>query len=179
MNKYYQILNLSPNASEDDIKKAYKKLALKYHPDRNQDNKEEAAEKFKEISNAYQILTSGDKQNQNIKVDRYGFIDPNELFASFFNMNNTNNNNPNELFAQFFNMNPTMSQQGRTGINVFNINPGSNSSFQINIGSAMARGSASMSHQSVQTKIVDGKRIDTITEVRNGVISKKTIVRQL
>tara|TARA_E500000178_G_C16807216_1_gene655274 strand:+ start:368 stop:850 length:483 start_codon:yes stop_codon:yes gene_type:complete len=160
MNKYYQILNLSPNASEDDIKKAYKKLALKYHPDRNQDNKEEAAEKFKEISNAYQILTNKDKP-QAVNIGRGGFVDP------------------NELFAQFFNMNPTMSQQGRTGINVFNINPGSNSSFQINIGSAMARGSASMSHQSVQTKIVDGKRIDTITEVRNGVISKKTIVRQL
>ena len=63
MLKYYKVLGINHNASEEEIKKAYKKLALKYHPDRNIENKEEAANKFKEISEAYEILTNKDKQN--------------------------------------------------------------------------------------------------------------------
>jgi len=159
MNKYYEILGLKPNASEDDIKKAYKKLALQYHPDRNSENPEEAAEKFKEISNAYQILTNKDKQMQGLNMGRSGFVDP------------------NELFAQFFNMSQGMNSRGGSSVNIFNMNPGSNSTFEINIGGNM--GTASVSQQSVQTRIVNGQRIDTITEIRNGVISKKTVVRQL
>ena len=53
----YKILELSENANQDDIKKAYQNLAKKYHPDKNKDNKEEATEKFKEILNAYYILS--------------------------------------------------------------------------------------------------------------------------
>ena len=159
MNNYYEILGLKSGASEDDIKKAYKKLALKYHPDRNKDNPDTAEEKFKEISNAYQILTNKDKQLQGINMGSTGFIDP------------------NELFAQFFNINQGINPRGGSNVNIFNMNPGSNSTFEINIGGHM--GSASISQQSVQTRIVNGKRIDTITEIRNGVISKKTIVRQL
>jgi DnaJ-class molecular chaperone len=53
---YYDILNIKRDASEDDIKKAYKKLAMKWHPDKNPDKKEEAEKMFKEISEAYQTL---------------------------------------------------------------------------------------------------------------------------
>ena len=53
--KYYDILNISQNSTKDDIKKAYKKLALQYHPDRNRDP--DAPETFKKISEAYQILS--------------------------------------------------------------------------------------------------------------------------
>ena len=109
MNQYYQILGLNEGASEDDMKKAYKKLALQYHPDRNKDNPEEAAEKFKEISNAYQMLTNKDKQMQGINMGGPGFIDP------------------NELFAQFFNMRQGMPGGPGNGVHVFNINPGLNS----------------------------------------------------
>lgn len=56
----YQVLGLPPNASPEDVKKAYKKLALEYHPDRNQGNKE-AEEKFKEISAAFEEIKSGKK----------------------------------------------------------------------------------------------------------------------
>ena len=55
--KFYDILEVSPDASIDDIKKSYKKLAFQYHPDKNKDNKE-AEIKFKEISNAYSVLSN-------------------------------------------------------------------------------------------------------------------------
>ncbi len=53
---YYEVLNVKKDASEDEIKKAYKKLAMKWHPDKNPDKKEEADKRFKEISEAYQTL---------------------------------------------------------------------------------------------------------------------------
>lgn len=58
---YYKILGVERNASEEEIKRAYRKLALKYHPDRNPNNKE-AEEKFKEINEAYQVLSDPQKR---------------------------------------------------------------------------------------------------------------------
>ncbi|KAK6541958.1 hypothetical protein TWF694_007730 [Orbilia ellipsospora] len=59
---YYSILGVPRTATEDDIKKAYKKLALKWHPDRNRDNKEGAERKFKEIGEAYEVLSDTQKR---------------------------------------------------------------------------------------------------------------------
>lgn len=59
---YYKILEIDKNATSEEIKKSYRKLALKYHPDKNKDNKEFYEEKFKNISEAYQIL--GDPNNK-------------------------------------------------------------------------------------------------------------------
>jgi molecular chaperone DnaJ len=59
---YYQILNVSQGASTQDIKKAFRRLALQYHPDRNTENVREATEKFKEINEAYEVL--GDEQRR-------------------------------------------------------------------------------------------------------------------
>ena len=53
---YYAVLGLEKGASDDEIKRAFRKLAIKYHPDKNQGNKE-AEEKFKDINEAYQILS--------------------------------------------------------------------------------------------------------------------------
>ncbi|XP_026147659.1 dnaJ homolog subfamily B member 6b [Mastacembelus armatus] len=66
---YYQILGVHKNATQQDIKKAYRKLALKWHPDKNPDNKEEAEKRFKELSEAYEVLS--DEKKKNI-YDRYG-----------------------------------------------------------------------------------------------------------
>ena len=58
---YYAVLGLEKGASDDEIKRAFRKLAIKYHPDKNQGNKE-AEEKFKDINEAYQILSDPEKK---------------------------------------------------------------------------------------------------------------------
>ena len=84
---YYEVLGVARTASEEDLKKSYRKLALKYHPDRNQDNKE-AEEKFKEISEAYSVLSDSEKRR---KYDQFGHAAFNggagfDGFADFGNM---------------------------------------------------------------------------------------------
>ena len=66
---YYEILGVSKDASKDEIKRAYRKLAKKYHPDLNPENRAEAEEKFKEISEAYEVLMDDKKREI---YDRYG-----------------------------------------------------------------------------------------------------------
>ena len=70
---YYKILGIDKNASSEDIKKAYRKLALKYHPDKNPGNKE-AEEKFKKMSEAYAVLSDPEKRKQfdNFGSDNFG-----------------------------------------------------------------------------------------------------------
>lgn len=69
---YYEVLGVNKNASEDEIKKAYRKIAIKYHPDRNPGNKE-AEEKFKEAAEAYDVLHDKQKRQQ---YDQFGFDGP-------------------------------------------------------------------------------------------------------
>ena len=72
---YYEVLGVDKGASPDQIKKAYRKLAKKYHPDMNPGD-EEAANKFKEANEAYEVLSDADKK---AKYDQFGFagVDPN------------------------------------------------------------------------------------------------------
>lgn len=90
MSNYYEILEIDKNATIDDIKKNYKKLAFKWHPDKNQDNKAEAEKKFKDISKAYQILSEPDKR----KIY--------DLTGSDDSLQTTSFKNEQELFQEFF-----------------------------------------------------------------------------
>ncbi|XP_042553836.1 dnaJ homolog subfamily B member 7 isoform X1 [Dipodomys spectabilis] len=66
---YYEVLGVQRYASSEDIKKAYHKVALKWHPDKNPENKEEAEKKFKEVAEAYEVLSNNEKR---VIYDKYG-----------------------------------------------------------------------------------------------------------
>ena len=90
---FYEVLGVKKDATKDEIRKAYKKLALKWHPDKNPDNKKEAEEKFKEIAEAYSVLSDPDKRKEYDNRDSPKFqgfefnttnIDPFSMFNDFF-----------------------------------------------------------------------------------------------
>ncbi|HEX5154643.1 MAG TPA: molecular chaperone DnaJ [Parafilimonas sp.] len=91
---YYEILSVSKTASGEEIKKAYRKVAMQYHPDRNSGNKD-AEEKFKEAAEAYEVLSDGDKR---AKYDRFGhaaFAPGSGGFSGSANVN------MEDIFSQF------------------------------------------------------------------------------
>ena len=78
---YYKVLGIDKSASEEDVKKAYRKLAREHHPDVVSENDKEAAEKrFKEINEAYRVLSDAEKRKM---YDTYGTADPNQGFGGF------------------------------------------------------------------------------------------------
>ena len=87
MKDYYQILGISENASDEDIRKAFRKLAFQYHPDKNIGHEKEAEEKFKDINEAYCVLSNEAKRQQYdmVRKNRYagvgsGYYQPNQGF---------------------------------------------------------------------------------------------------
>ncbi|XP_027193639.1 dnaJ heat shock protein family (Hsp40) member B6 mrj [Dermatophagoides pteronyssinus] len=123
---YYEILQVTHTASPDEIKKAYRKLALKWHPDKNPNNKDEAEKQFKQISQAYEILSDDKKRRQ---YDRYGSVDDQQ---DFFGANNNHNpfasmfsfRDPRDIFQEFFRGDPFADFQpfGVGGFTQFNQN---------------------------------------------------------
>jgi len=89
-NDYYKILGINHNSSADDIKKAYRKAALKYHPDKNKSS--DAEKKFKEASEAYSILSDPHKKAQ---YDQFGQV-------GNFSYNQSHSSNPFDIFNSFF-----------------------------------------------------------------------------
>ena len=89
-NKLYDILNVKPDAEPETIKKSYKKLALKWHPDRNSKQKEEAEKKFKEIAHAYEILSDENKRKLYDEMGEEALngnnpgMSPFDIFEKFF-----------------------------------------------------------------------------------------------
>ncbi len=82
---YYEVLGVSKNATDEEIKKAYRKLAKKYHPDANPDNKKEAEAKFKELNEAYETLSDSQKRKM---YDQFGSAGP-QGFNGFNGQNGT------------------------------------------------------------------------------------------
>jgi len=78
---YYKILQVDKNAKDDDLKKAYRKLAMKWHPDKNPNNKKEAEAKFKQISEAYEVcFHKGVVNFLTFCGNRSELMKPNEIF---------------------------------------------------------------------------------------------------
>lgn len=193
---YYDILGVSRNASQDDIKKAYRKQALRWHPDKNPNNKENAEMKFKEIAEAYEVLS--DKNKRDV-YDRYGkdglsggigetcpnaefpgfvftFRSPDEVFREFFG--------GRDPFADLFDdldFFPGLRRAegghhrpgGGGGSGLFSSfsfpADGDIPSFASTFGSAgSSGGTGSFRSVSTSTKYINGKRITTKRIVENG-----------
>ncbi|KAJ7968608.1 DnaJ subfamily B member like [Quillaja saponaria] len=122
---YYKILQVDKSASDEDLKKSYRKLAMKWHPDKNPNNKKEAEDKFKQISEAYEVLS--DPQKRAI-YDQYGEeglkgqVPPQDAGgASFFQTGEGpttfrfNPRNANDIFAEFFGFSSPFGGMGGVG----------------------------------------------------------------
>ncbi|KAG4971440.1 hypothetical protein AAZX31_13G218100 [Glycine max] len=120
---YYGILEVDRNASDEELKRAYRKLAMKWHPDKNPTNKKEAEIQFKQISESYEVLS--DPQKRAI-FDRYGegglnggMQTPDEGVASFFRTGDGptafrfNPRNANNIFAEVFGCSSPFGGMGR------------------------------------------------------------------
>ncbi len=102
--EYYQILGINKDASQEDIKKAFRKLALKYHPDANPDNKDEAEKKFKEMGEAYAVLSDPEKR---ARYDQFGSADTANGgagfdFRNFYGEGMDDLGNFSDIFESFF-----------------------------------------------------------------------------
>jgi len=109
---YYTVLGIDKNASQEDIKKAYRKSALKWHPDKNRERQEEASEKFREIAEAYDVLSDPEKKRIYDQFGEEGLKGgPRPEEAPPFNgpsgpshggFSYQFNGDPNDIFARFF-----------------------------------------------------------------------------
>ena len=203
--KYYKVLGISSDASSEEIKKAYRKKALKYHPDKNKSP--DAAEKFKLISEAYQNLTNptlphihsahNHNPTQSNNFQRSVFIDPNELFNMFFSSSPvfsstfhssfSSDNSPHVNSHPFFSTNfhpinshPSFSSTYRSSSadsERVNSRPVHPPPLSKNRGMPGVRSTMFSSQSS--TTIQNGQKIETITENRNGNITQRRVVTDL
>ena len=106
---YYELLNASPDADADALKKAYRRQARKYHPDRNQDNPN-ATERFKEVNEAYEVLSNPQKREV---YDQYGHASVNDASSGGFHASGTGFGSAfNDIFENIFGMDARQSRGG-------------------------------------------------------------------
>lgn len=98
---YYELLGIGRNASEEDIKKAYRKLALQYHPDRNPGDKQ-AEDKFKEVSEAYSVLSDSQKRPQYDQFGHAAFGDGGPFAGGGFDFSGGFEDVFSDIFGEFF-----------------------------------------------------------------------------
>jgi molecular chaperone DnaJ len=101
---YYEVLGVSRNASPEDIKKAFRKLAFQHHPDRN--NEDGAEDKFKELNEAYEVLSDNNKRQN---YDRFGAAGAEDMFGGF---SGTDFGGLGDIFEAFFGGTATTTRRG-------------------------------------------------------------------
>ncbi|EDV27264.1 DnaJ-like protein subfamily B member 6-B [Trichoplax sp. H2] len=195
--EYYEILHVEKTASAEAIKKAYRKLALKWHPDKNPDNQKEAELKFKEISEAYEVLSDSEKRAMYDKYGKAGlqgdygssggfeftFSDPMDIFRSFFG--------GRDPFSEMFSFDPFNEGRGtkrpgeRSQNNSFfndfgfggfssfgnfsNMGAGGGGFTSFSSMSSSFGGGPNVKSTSTSTVIVNGKKKTTKKVIENGV----------
>lgn len=180
---YYKILELQKSASQDDIRKSYHRLALKWHPDKNLTNKEEAENKFKAVTEAYKILSDPQKRSRydrSVKESRshigrratgdhnnffdiaYIFQDPENIFREVFggmdlfnNIRNSGRGSSSSLYSGLMQSFMPFTSFGHSGQTIF---------------SFVEETAGPRSFRSVltSTEVVNGKRITTRKIIENG-----------
>lgn len=171
--QYYDVLQIPIGSTQEDIKKAYRTLVLKYHPDKNTDV--DAVEKFRQISEAYQFLRSPENFNASEKINtsqnRYNFNstyktrdDPFNIFRhSFFNQNifQKGHDDPFQNLFNKFNNNNSNNINRNNNINVQVMSSQfSNDTDQLNANISYSKQSRVM--------VENNKKIETITEIKSG-----------
>ncbi|KAL1935233.1 hypothetical protein VTP01DRAFT_4373 [Rhizomucor pusillus] len=181
---YYEVLEVSRECSIQDIKKAYRRLALKYHPDKNPSA--EAAERFKEISHAYEILSDPEKR---AIYDRGGFDTGTNEFGgrgpAFDPFANFHFHSPEEIFAQFFAQSPfgrrdPFMSGGFFGSSLFGRDPFDDPFF--NTPMFGGGGGGSMFSSSMMSGFGGGRggesrSVSTSTRIVNGVAQTTTVTK--
>lgn len=175
---YYHTLGVQRNASAEDIKKAYRKLALQWHPDKNPNNKVEAEKRFKDIAEAYEVLSDRSRRNE-YDVGRHGMGGTGSSGRSYFW--GTSFRSPDEVFRECFgdefdfgggmNGGATSSQSWTSSF----FSPLSRGSFLPSMGGlkksflgGLVQFSASSSSTTTSTQCVNGRTITTKTIKENG-----------
>lgn len=183
---YYEILKVSRNASEDDLKKAYKRLAMRWHPDKNPDTKNEAEAKFKQISEAFEVLSDTQKRAVYDQYGEEGLKEiPPESGGGTGRANGSgqrfNSRNAEDLFSEVFgkmNLNPGMRSAS------FNSRPktGRSSAHEGLFGTDPLHASPKhegTSHGLRKAPPIENKLPCTLEEFYNGSIRKMKISRNI
>jgi len=187
---YYATLKVGNGASSDDIKKAYRRLAMKWHPDKNPNNRKEAEANFKRISEAYEVLSDSEKR---AIYDQYGeeglkgqFAPPSPSSSGFSNGNGFkfHPKDADDIFAEFFGATayPNMgSTSGRPGGSRFNDKPNGfqqgNSAFTSFRDPLRDRGGSSAVPR--KDPPIESKLKCTLEELYNGAVRKMKISRDV